>query len=340
MTTESTTHDDSRDARQTQQFEDEAARLLRADGGRLAEGVVTDGDAMTDGGSDASLPPVVVKVGGARAVDPAGAVSDVAELVANGRQVVVVHGGSTAVDDTLEELGEEPTYVETPSGVVGRFTDERTMEVFSMVMPGKLNTDLTVTLRDAGVDALGLSGVDGGLLTGPRKSAVRVVEDGKKKIKRGDHSGKITDVNGALLETLLSDGYTPVVTVPMLADDGVAVNADADRAAAAVAGALGAELVVLTDVEGVYADPDDASTLIESVETPADFDTLTNAAEGFMTKKVMAAKEALDGGAVTVIVADANADDPILAALGGGGTHIHASAVVDSTDENSSEVAQ
>ncbi|WP_049985551.1 acetylglutamate/acetylaminoadipate kinase [Halobellus rufus] len=321
MTTEPTTHDDARDARQTQQYDDGAARPLRTDGG------------------EESLPPVVVKVGGARAVDPAGAVEDVAELVASGRKVVVVHGGSTAVDDTLEELGEEPTYVETPSGVVGRFTDERTMEVFSMVMPGKLNTDLTVTLRAAGVDALGLSGVDGGLLSGPRKSAVRVVEDGKKKIKRGDHSGKITDVNGDLLETLLSDGYTPVVTVPMLADDGVAVNADADRAAAAVAGALGAELVVLTDVAGVYADPDDASTLIESVVTPADFDTLKDAAEGFMTKKVMAAKEALDGGAVTVIVADANADDPILAALDGGGTHIHASAVAEPADETDADDA-
>ncbi|MFB6092933.1 MAG: acetylglutamate/acetylaminoadipate kinase [Haloquadratum sp.] len=309
---------DARDARQTQ-TPGNAAPRVRPDGGERRE------DA-------ADRPPVVVKVGGARAVDPAGAVDDVADLVADGREVVVVHGGSTAVDDTLEALGEEPTYVETPGGVVGRFTDERTMEVFSMVLPGKLNTDLTVTLRGAGVDAVGLSGVDGGLLTGPRKSAVRVIEDGKKKIKRGDHSGTITDVNADLLELLLGEGYTPVVTVPMLADDGVAVNADADRAAAAVAGALGAELVVLTDVAGVYADPDDESTLVESVSTPAAFDALEDAAEGFMTKKVMAAEEALDGGAVTVVVADANADDPILAALDGGGTHIHASAVADDAD--------
>ncbi|MUV56688.1 acetylglutamate/acetylaminoadipate kinase [Halogeometricum sp. CBA1124] len=296
---------------------------------------LADNDATlcADGGTvPADEPPVVVKVGGARAVDPAGAVQDVAHLVANGRDVVVVHGGSTAVDDTLEELGEEPTYVETPSGVVGRFTDERTMEVFSMVMPGKLNTDLVTTLRGAGVDALGLSGVDGGLLTGPRKSAVRVVEDGKKKIKRGDHSGKITDVNADLLETLLGDGYVPVVTVPMLADDGVAVNADADRAAAAVAGALGAELVVLTDVTGVYEDPDDEATLIDQVETAEEFAALESAAEGFMTKKVMAAKEALTGGASKVIVASANVNDPVVEAIRGGGTHVHASALVEEVD--------
>ncbi|WP_435348038.1 acetylglutamate/acetylaminoadipate kinase [Haloarchaeobius sp. HRN-SO-5] len=268
----------------------------------------------------------VVKIGGARAVDPAGALADVTDLTDDGEDVVVVHGGSTAVDETLEALGKDPEYVETPSGVVGRFTDEETMEVFQMVMPGKLNTRLVELLQDRGVDAVGLSGVDGGLLEGKRKSAVRVLEDGKKKIRRGDHSGTISSVNADLLETLLSGGYTPVVTVPMLgaeADGGyTAVNADADRAAAAVAGALGADLVVLTDVSGVYADPEDESTRIDVVETAADWDDLERAAEGFMTKKVMATREALDGGASSVVVASANADDPIRSALAGDGTTV------------------
>jgi acetylglutamate/LysW-gamma-L-alpha-aminoadipate kinase len=316
MTREAHTHD-ARGARTTPSPDADRRLRLRADGGSPPS------------------PPVVVKIGGARAVDPEGAIGDVASLVESGRDVVVVHGGSTAVDDTLEALGAEPTYVETPDGVVGRFTDERTMEVFSMVLPGKLNTDLTTALRGAGVDAVGLSGVDGGLLTGPRKSAVRIVEDGTKKIKRGDHSGKITEVNAGLLSTLLDDGYTPVVTVPMLADDGVAVNADADRAAAAVAGAIGAALVVLTDVEGVYADPDDPSTLIGSVSTPTEFDGLKEAANGFMRKKVMAAEEALHAGAPTVVVAGANADAPLTAALDGGGTHVAADAVADDGDDPS-----
>ncbi|ERG95897.1 acetylglutamate/acetylaminoadipate kinase [Haloquadratum walsbyi] len=271
--------------------------------------------------------PVVVKIGGARAVDPADAIEDIAAVVADGRDIVVVHGGSTAVDETLEALDEEPRYVETPEGIVGRFTDEKTMEVFSMVLPGKINTDLTVALQSAGVNALGLSGVDGGLLCGPRKSAVRIIEDGRKKIERGDHSGKIETVNTSLLTTLLQDNYTPVVTVPMLADDGVAVNADADRAAAAIAGALNGELIALTDVAGVYRDPDDESTLIESVQTPAELDILNDAAEGFMRKKIMAAEEALNSGATTVIIADANVADPITAALSGCGTHIDTNAV-------------
>jgi len=270
---------------------------------------------------------VVVKIGGARAVEPEGALADIAAVREDGTDVAVVHGGSTAVDDALEKMGIDPEYVETPSGVVGRFTDEETMDVFKMAMSGLVNTDLVTGLQNHGVDAVGLSGVDGKLLYGPRKSAVRVVEDGKKKIRRGDHSGSIEEVNGDLLETLLSDGYTPVASPPMLADDGVAVNTDADRASAAVAADLGGTLVSLTDVEGVYRDPEDASTLIESVETPDEYEELKAAAEGFMGRKVMAATEALEGGASEVVVASANADNPIQSALSGGGTHVYPNAL-------------
>jgi acetylglutamate/LysW-gamma-L-alpha-aminoadipate kinase len=287
---------------------------------------------------------LVVKIGGAEAVDPEGVVGDIAHLVANGVRVVVVHGGSTAVDETLDAMGIEPEYVETPSGVSGRFTDEETMEAFTMAMAGSVNTDLVTKLQNAGVDAVGLSGVDGGLLTGPRKSAVRIVEDGRKKIRRGDHSGKIESVDTDLLDSLSAGGYVPVVTVPMLGeDDGelLPVNADADRAAAAVAGALDAPLVLLTDVAGVYADPDDPETLLSSVETVAEFDTLESAAEGFMSKKVLAVGEALESGSPAAVVADATLRDPILAALDGGGTHVARSAVVESAEaEKTSETVE
>jgi len=283
---------------------------------------------------------VVVKIGGARAVDPGAAVGDVASLVADADEnggagsydVVVTHGGSTKVDETLERLGIDPEYVETPSGVVGRFTDEQTMDVFEMVLPGLLNTDLVAQLQSAGVDAVGLSGVDGKLLHGPRKSAVRVVEDGKRKIRRGDHSGSLKEVNADLLESLLSDGYTPVVSPPMAGaegDDGdiTPVNTDADRSAAAIAGELEGTLVLLTDVPGILRDPDDRDTLIREVDSPEEWAELEDAAEGFMGRKVMAAKEALESGASEVIVADANLEAPIYTAMEGDGTHLFPSAL-------------
>ncbi|PSP91874.1 acetylglutamate kinase [Halobacteriales archaeon QS_4_66_20] len=274
---------------------------------------------------------VVVKIGGARAVDPAGAIADIASIVADGEDVVVTHGGSTAVDDALDRLGIEPEYVETPDGVVGRFTDAETMEVFEMVLAGRVNTQLVASLRTTGVDAVGLSGVDGGLLEGPRTSAVRVVEDGKKKIRRGDHSGTPKAVNDGLLDSLLAEGYTPVCSPPMagIEDDRAMtpVNTDADRAAAVIAGALDATLVLLTDVPGILADPDDPATLFETVETAAEWEEVEAAAAGFMARKLMAAEEALTGGAAEVVVADANAEAPVTAALEGSGTHIQQGAL-------------
>ena len=301
---------------------------------------------MTTGDSGSER--VVVKIGGARAVDPAGALGGVAQLLDGGEyEVVLAHGGSTAVDETLERLGIDPEYVETPSGVVGRFTDRETMEVFEMVLPGRLNTDLVAGLRSEGVDAVGLSGVDGGLLSGPRQSAVRVLEDDRRKIRRGDHSGSLRAVDGALLETLLSSGYTPVVSPPMAGiedeDEAVVtpVNVDADRAAAAVAAELDATLLLLTDVPGVLAEPDDETTLFERVETPADWERLTAAAEGFMCRKLMAVETALEDGTPRAIVADANAERPVRSALGGDGTHVHASALHgdDNTETDGGTVA-
>jgi acetylglutamate/LysW-gamma-L-alpha-aminoadipate kinase len=314
----------------TDALEEAHAQLIDNDLGD--DGLRTDGGSPDEADQNA---PTIVKIGGARAVDPEGALADIAHLVANGEDVVVVHGGSTAVDDTLERLGENPEYVQTPGGVVGRFTDETAMEVFEMVLPGKLNTDLVAALQNEGVNAVGLSGTDGKLLTGPRKSAVKVVEDGRRKVRRGDHSGKIEAVNDDLLSTLLAGKYVPVVTVPMLAEesgegtagDWTPVNADADRAAAAIAAALGGELVVLTDVSGVYEDPDDADSLIETVGSPAELEAAEAAAEGFMMKKVMAAVEALEGGAASVRIADANNRDPITAARTGHGTEFQPGAV-------------
>jgi acetylglutamate/LysW-gamma-L-alpha-aminoadipate kinase len=317
---------------------------------------------------------IVIKVGGARAVDPAEALADVASIAGAspperasdprdaGEDVVVVHGGSTAVDDALERLGMEPEYVETPSGVVGRFTDADAMEVFEMVMPGRLNTELVASLQSRGVDAVGLSGVDGGLLRGPRKSAVRVVEDGRKKIRRGDHSGRIESVNADLLERLLADGYTPVVSPPMAGADSEArsaserssgdeprdtdddengvvtpVNTDADRAAAAIAAALDAQLLLLTDVPGILEEPDDRDTLVRTVDSPDEWDRLEHAAEGFMGRKVMAAKEALEGGAAEVVVADANLDEPVATALEGDGTHIYPGALAGEREDRDSD---
>ncbi|MCX2819194.1 acetylglutamate/acetylaminoadipate kinase [Haladaptatus sp. F3-133] len=262
----------------------------------------------------------VVKIGGTEGVERGSVLNGIAARVENGEPLVVVHGGSGAVDELHDRLGVEPTYVESPSGMKGRFTDDETMEIFKMAMAGKVNTDIVEELQTRGVDAVGLTGVDGRLLEGEHKDKVIAVEDGRKKVKRGDRSGKIEEVNDELLELLIGAGYVPVVGVPMVSYDGTAVNTDADRSAAEVAGALGARLVILSDVPGLLRDPDDTDSLVEKVGYDGIDDVIDEYAEGKMKKKVYAAREALDAGARSVVLASANVDEAVARALNGEGT--------------------
>jgi acetylglutamate/LysW-gamma-L-alpha-aminoadipate kinase len=267
---------------------------------------------------------LVVKIGGTEGVEREAVLDDIAGRSKSGEKVVVVHGGSGAVDDLHERLGVEPTYVESPSGMKGRFTDEGTMEIFKMAMAGKVNTEIVEELQKRDADAVGLSGVDGRLLEGEHKDKVIAVENGRKKVMRGDHSGKIENVNDELLNLLLDAGYTPVVGVPMISHEGVAVNTDADRSAAAVAGALGARLVILSDVPGLLRNPDEADSLVETVAYDEIDEAIDEYAEGKMKKKVYAARESLDAGARDVTVASANVDKPVENALDGKGTSFEA----------------
>lgn len=267
------------------------------------------------------IAPVVVKVGGGDGVDLAAVCADVASLSAAGTPVVLVHGGHAETDRLAEALGRPPVYVTSPSGHVSRYTDRAALEVFTMAYCGKVNKGLVEALQALGVNALGLSGLDGRLLVGRRKESVRSVEkDGRVRVLHGDHTGTVEEVNADLLRTLLSAGYVPVVCPPALSYEGVAINVDGDRAAAAVARALGARaLLLLSNVPGLLADPADESTLLTSLSAAQEERALAFA-RGRMKRKVLAAFEALRGGVRQVVIGDARAATPVERALSGAGT--------------------
>jgi [amino group carrier protein]-L-2-aminoadipate 6-kinase len=149
---------------------------------------------------------------------------------------------------------------------------------------------------------------------------VRVVENGKTKILRGDHTGTVEKVNTHLLELLMEGGYLPVLTPPGASFEGVAVNVDGDRAAAAVAVALKADaLLLLSNVPGLLRNFPDESSLIASI--PAnDVESYLEFAQDRMKKKVLGAAEAVQGGVRRVIFGDARSEKPVSAALEGRGT--------------------
>ena len=266
---------------------------------------------------------IVVKAGGGEGLDMEAVCADVAELIVQGKQVVLVHGGSHETNVISEKLGHPPRFVTSASGHVSRYTDRETLEIFAMVTAGRINKLLVERLQQLGVNALGLSGLDGRLLEGKRKSTLRIVENGKRKILRGEYSGKIEQVNIALLRTLLEAGYVPVVAPLAISHESEAVNVDGDRAAAAIGAALKAQtVVILTNVPGLLRDFPDESTLISHIPLARAQEYLDRYAQGRMKRKLLGAIEALQDDVGQVIIADGRVAQPVRRALAGQGTVI------------------
>ena len=265
---------------------------------------------------------VVVKVGGGAGIDYDALCADLADLWQAGTRLVLVHGGSHETNLLAERLGHPPRFVTSPSGFTSRYTDRATLEIFMMAYAGKVNKLIVERLQRRGVNALGLSGLDGRLLEGRRKPTIRIVEDGRQRVLRDDWTGTVERVNMGLLHTLLEHGYLPVVAPLACSFDGEAVNVDGDRAAAAIAAALGARaLLLLSNVPGLLGAFPDEATLIPHIERAAIEDFLP-VAQGRMKKKVLGAAEALAGGVGRVVLGDARLDRPVSRALAGQGTVI------------------
>jgi acetylglutamate/LysW-gamma-L-alpha-aminoadipate kinase len=266
---------------------------------------------------------IVIKVGGGEGVDTEPVCRDIAALVEQGKQAILVHGGSHETNVISEKLGHPPRFVTSVSGHSSRYTDRETLEIFVMVTAGKINKLLVERLHQLGVNAVGLSGIDGRLLEGRRKSFLRIREGSKRKILRGEYSGVIEQVNADLLKRLLEAGYVPVIAPQAISYESEALNVDGDRAAAAIAGALGAEtLVILTNVPGLLKDVEDEESLIEEIPGTQAEEYLDRYAEGRMKRKVLGAAEALQEGVGQVILADGRVEMPVQKALAGEGTVI------------------
>lgn len=269
-------------------------------------------------------PIIVVKLGGARGVDFSAICEDAGELLSQGLKLVFVHGGSAEANGLGEALGAPPRMITSPSGYTSRYTDRRTLEIFLMAVNGKVNSLLVEQLQMLGINAFGLSGLDGKVLQAARKDSIQSIdaEHGKRRIIRDDYTGKIEAVNRDLLCMLLDAGVLPVLAPVAVSGKGEALNVDADRAAAMVACALNAEtLILLTAVPGLMRNFPDESTLIRQLPQ-SQLPAAGEAAQGRMKKKVLGAQEALKGGVSRVIIADGRIPNPISSALKGNGTVI------------------
>jgi acetylglutamate/LysW-gamma-L-alpha-aminoadipate kinase len=261
---------------------------------------------------------IIVKIGGGSEVNLDGVARDLAAL---GAPAVVVHGANAARDALAAALGREKTVVTAVSGYDSVLSDDAAIELLFMAYAGLRNKLVVEALQRAGVNAIGLSGIDGRVIQGRRTSGFRVRDGERVRIVR-DRSGKPVSVNRELLALLLGAGYTPVLTVPIADETGAAINSENDDVVALLQRELGADAVVqLIEAPGVLRDPADPSSLVARL-TAEELAAWEAAATGRFKRKLLALRRVMEAGAPAVVVADGRGEHPVADALAGAGTTI------------------
>lgn len=245
---------------------------------------------------------IIVKYGGSAMLDEElkhNVIKDVALLKLIGMKPIIVHGGGKEISKWIRLLGKEPEFV---NGL--RVTDEETMEVAEMVL-NKVNKSLVAMMGKQGIKAVGLSGRDGKMLQVEKKFS-----DGKDI----GYVGQVTKVNTDLLERLIEDDYVPVIAPVGLGKEWKAYNINADDVACAVAKAIHAEkLVFLTDIEGVYIDPEDKDTLISEMNLQVAKQLIADGVVGGgMIPKLTNCIEAVESGVGRVHILDGRQEHCLL----------------------------
>jgi acetylglutamate/LysW-gamma-L-alpha-aminoadipate kinase len=236
---------------------------------------------------------------------------DIKKVLEN-EKMVVVHGGGDEVTEIAEKLGEEQKFVTSPGGIRSRYTDKNTIDIFTMVMAGKINKTIVRWLLSAGVSAFGIAGIDGSLIKAKRKKRLVIIDQrGRKRIIEGGYTGKITFVNSTLLKMMIDNNFVPVVAPIAIGEDTEILNVDADRAAGQIAGSLRADKIIfLTDVKGVILN----NRYVKTIKLSEVDRILSDVGTG-MDKKLIASREALNAGTKEVIISSGFCAQPLTWAM-------------------------
>jgi acetylglutamate/LysW-gamma-L-alpha-aminoadipate kinase len=187
---------------------------------------------------------------------------------------------------------------------------------------GLANKKIVEVMQKAGLNAVGLSGIDGKLIIGKKHPALLAVVDGKKKVIKDDLTGSVEGINTDFLKHLLSKDMVPVITPPIITTDGEVINADGDKVAAKVAADLKAKLLIfLIEAPGLLTDFQDKNSAISEVNK-SNLEKLLPLISGRMKRKLLECIKLLDSGIEKIIIADGTIKLPITNALKGGGTHV------------------
>jgi acetylglutamate/LysW-gamma-L-alpha-aminoadipate kinase len=261
---------------------------------------------------------IIVKIGGGKEINIEGIISDLAGI---DEQYIIVHGANALRDKLAADLGQPKQVLTSVKGYSSVYSDEKLLDVMMMAYAGLRNKRIVELCHQHGINAVGLTGLDGKMVRGKRNQGIRVYQGKKLKIVK-DFSGKPQSVNEPFLHLLLDNGYVPVLTVPIIDEHNAAINTENDDVVRVLQKALKADTVInLIEAPGFLEHKEDAASLIENIPA-SELEVREQQVEGRMKRKMLAAKKLFEQGATRVIISDGRTDHPVFDALAGKGTVI------------------
>ncbi len=238
-------------------------------------------------------------------------VEEIALLHQVGIKICVIHGGGKQLSELAKKLGVAQTIIEGR-----RVTNDDTLDLAKMIFAGKINTEVLAAFRRRGIDSVGLSGIDGNIVNAKKRPPKEILDKatGNRQMVDFGNVGDILEINTKLLSILLNDNYLPIVSSLGADSEGAIFNINADTIAAEIAVRLGAEkLILLSDINGIYLDPNDESTKLSQITADEAQEMIeTGKATGGMIPKLQSLTKILDLGVKAVHIINGNRRNALL----------------------------
>lgn len=262
---------------------------------------------------------ILIKIGGGKDINWDYIAADLKKF----KKLIIVHGANYKITEISAKLGVLEKKIISPSGFTSRYTDPATLDVFLMTYAGLVNKKLVAVLQKYGINAVGLTGIDGKIWEGKRKKIIYSVENGKTKMISDSLTGNVEKVNVRLLKILIDNNFVPVLCPPAISLKNEIINVDNDRAVAVMATALGIkEIIMLLEAPGFCLKLKNPKSVVKKIKFDQ-LDKYLKIAEGGMKKKLLGIKEAMKCGVEKVYLGDGRIKNPIKKILNGQGTLIY-----------------
>jgi len=260
----------------------------------------------------------LVKIGGGTRINVDAILQGIAEL---GETCLIVHGANAIRDELALKLGVEKEIITSVSGYTSVKSTDELIDVILMSYAGLRNKRIVESLQQYGINAIGLTGADGAIIRGRRNRGIRALHHGKKILVR-DISGKPDEINVDLITLLLDNGYTPVLTIPIIDENQKLINSENDDIVALLTMEMEFEKVIMfIEEKGLLRDIDETSSKIDHLNH-SELSTWEDQIEGRMKRKLYAINKMLRENGPEIIISDGTIENPIESALAGQGTNI------------------